>query len=108
MAVYGNHQGSGQGDDCYRELIVRMLEAFEETLDIAAYRGMDKISATHHKNGTDFAHLEQRLNKIKKYPHAFSQEKVGRWLGWAQAAVAAHGFMTQEEIHLLNRKYSEG
>jgi hypothetical protein len=37
----------------------------------------------------------------------FSEGKMGRWLGWAQAAVVAMGVATLEDMKDINRKHAD-
>jgi hypothetical protein len=37
----------------------------------------------------------------------FSDGKMGRWLGWAQAAVVAMGCGTLEDMKSINRKWAD-
>ena len=36
----------------------------------------------------------------------FSEAKLGRWLGWAQAAVVAMGLATLDDMKNINRKWA--
>lgn len=37
----------------------------------------------------------------------FSEDKLGRWLGWMQAAAVANGVATFDEMKALNRRYAD-
>lgn len=73
------------------------LAAFDETLMLANERGMRaKVKGGSALNQD---HLEDMRSRIT--PH-FSPAKVGRWLGWAQAAVVAAGCGTLAEMKAIN------
>ena len=76
-----------------------MLAAFDATIEIAERRKMPEMP------GTEFglAHLRSMRGRITP---EFSEAKLGRWLGWAQCAVAASGFSSLEEMKEINLKFA--
>lgn len=50
------------------------------------------------------AHLEDMLATVER--EEFSEGKLGRWLGWAQAAVVAAGVASLEDMKAINVAYS--
>lgn len=74
--------------------------AFKETLDLAIERDMPDYP------GTSFGleHLKDMWSRLDKN---FSDAKVGRWLGWAQACVVIDGLATLEEMKQINLKYAD-
>lgn len=67
-------------------------EAFRETLEIARANGLDRCTSDHPE--LDYDHLLEMYNKILEADalgEPFSETKIGRWLGWAQAAVVCNG-----------------
>lgn len=55
------------------------------------------------------AHLLDMLAQMEKNDNpqhmgkVFSQAKLGRWLGWAQAAVVVMGLATLDEVKTINK-----
>jgi hypothetical protein len=75
-------------------------KAFEDTLSLAAWRGMpDSPGST-----LGFAHISDMYSRIED---GFSESKLGRWLGWAQCAVVASGVATLEEMKEINLRNSD-
>lgn len=58
-------------------------------------------------------HVRQMVSTVEFHQHPdtpsepFSEAKLGRWLGWLQAAATAAGALTLEECKAINRRYSE-
>lgn len=84
---------------------MRMIHAFQALVAEARDRDYDLINfETPH---VDFEHLESMLDRIKADPTAFSDAKLGRWLGYAQGVLVANGCMTLDEMKDLNRRFAE-
>lgn len=78
-------------------------KAFTETLNLAHERGMDKLTWDDTSKDLSYAHLEDMATRITD---DFSESKLGRWLGWAQAAVVAAGIATLDEMKEINLRNS--
>jgi hypothetical protein len=78
---------------------MNMREAFAETVDIALNRDMPMDEGS----PLGLAHL---LDMEERISDDFSEAKLGRWLGWAQAAVVSHGKLTLEDMKQINRRYA--
>jgi len=79
-------------------------EAFTETVDLAISRGMPL------NPGSDLGldHLIDMAGRLDDNPD-YSEAKIGRWLGWAQAAVVAAGVgVTLEDMKALNMRHAGG
>lgn len=77
-------------------------EAFDDTLALAAKMGMPALP----DSSLGFAHMKDMRFRINLDGN-FSDAKLGRWLGWAQAAlVAANVGVTLEDVKAINRKHS--
>lgn len=76
--------------------------AFDETVELAIQSGM----AGSHDPSLSLSHLlEMQLTISEK---DFSEAKLGRWLGWAQAAlVAADVGVTLEDVKQINLRYAD-
>lgn len=79
-----------------------MKAAFKETVMLATEQGMHNLPAVDPSLG--FGHLVDMLQVVEE--EDFSEGKLGRWLGWAQAAVVAAGVATLEEMKAINVKHS--
>lgn len=81
---------------------MNQLAAFDETLALAVERGMPDF--TGQRDSLGLAHLEAMRERITTN---FSEGKLGRWLGWAQAAlVAANVGVTLEDVKQINLRHS--
>ena len=80
---------------------MNMRMAFDETMLLARSRNMHirKIPES-----LAYGHLLEMRGKI--YESEMSDGKLGRWLGWAQAAVVAAGCGTLEEMKQINKRNS--
>jgi hypothetical protein len=81
-------------------------EAFRETLEIARANGLDNCSSDYSE--LDYAHLQYMYAKIIEADAAgepFSEPKIGRWLGWAQAAVVANGGGDLADMKEINMRH---
>jgi len=78
-----------------------MRKAFDATIELARERDMQWVSTTLPELG--FAHI---VDMRERMPDDFSEAKLGRWLGWAQAAVVAAGCGTLEEMKQINKRFS--
>lgn len=80
-------------------------QAFRETLILATQHGMQKVEVDDPSLG--YYHLVDMWDRIDANPN-MSEAKLGRWLGWAQAAVvAACVGVTLTDIKLLNQKWAD-
>lgn len=56
-------------------------------------------------------HLEEMVVQMEADANpqggAFSEGKLGRWLGWIQCAGTAIGVLTLEECKAINKKWSD-
>lgn len=75
--------------------------AFDDTLALARSRAMYARTVP---SGLDLAHLQDMRNRITD---DFSESKLGRWLGWAQAAVVASGIADLEAMKEINRRHAK-
>lgn len=83
---------------------MNMIEAAKETLALARSVGMDNCESD--KAELDYPHLESML--VKMSTEEMSEGKMGRWLGWMQAAVVCNcGELTLEHMKEINRKYAD-
>ena len=85
---------------------MNQLQAFRDT--IAFLKARDRIGAWVEKSrGRDPSvrsiHVFDMLQRIEENPSAFSPAKLGRWLGWAQAAMCACGVLSLEEAKMINK-----
>lgn len=76
--------------------------AFKETMDLAYERGMHRL---HLREDMSFRHLEDMWKRVSR--EDFSEAKLGRWLGWAQATVVASGVATLEEMKQINQRFAD-
>lgn len=70
-------------------------QAFKDTLDLAIEREMPDYP------GTSYG-LEHLKDMWFRLDEEFSEAKVGRWLGWAQACVVIDGLATLDEMKAIN------
>jgi len=91
---------------------MKMIEAFKETLELAVKLGMPEVKDLQPE--LDYQHLVDMYIRITEAIEGFSDEdkfseaKLGRWLGWAQAALVASGVgVTLEDVKAINMKYME-
>jgi len=85
---------------------VNMREAFRDTLSLAWQRGMHFKDEELQPELT-YQHLVVMHDEFALHPERFSDAKLGRWLGWAQAAVVAAGCATLEEMKQINFKWRD-
>lgn len=77
-------------------------QAFLDTVDLAAERGMQEIPGS----PLGLEHLREMSVRVQW--DDFSDAKIGRWLGWAQCAVVAADIgVTLDDMKRINRLYSE-
>lgn len=75
--------------------------AFAETVALAENKEMPYLI------GTSLG-LSQLKDMQRRITDEFSEAKLGRWLGWAQAAlVAANVGVTLEDVKQINVSYSK-
>lgn len=80
-------------------------EAFRETLELARNAGMDMVESDN--PDLDYPHLVDMWDRIQTNPD-MSEAKLGRWLGWAQAAVVSADIgLTLTDMKLLNQKWAD-
>jgi len=76
--------------------------AFDETVSLATQAGMPETTTLSESLG--LAHLRDMQTRITP---DFSEAKLGRWLGWAQAAVVASNVgIGLEDVKQLNLRHS--
>jgi hypothetical protein len=76
--------------------------AFDETVNIAYKSDMPEGDLD---NPLSLAHL---LDMQERITPEFSDAKLGRWLGWAQAAlVAANVGVTLDDVKQINLRHSD-
>lgn len=68
---------------------MNQIAAMAKTLEAARAAGMDNITSDNSE--LDFPHLQDMYDRVIASPADFSEAKLGRWLGWMQAAVVAAG-----------------
>lgn len=85
-----------------------MIEAAKETLKVAVSKGYDKEGADilEYIPELDYPHIKSMVECMETT--VMSPTKIGRWLGWIQAACVAgtNGEMTLEDCKQINKKYS--
>ncbi len=83
---------------------MNMIAAAEATLELAREREMDMLSSDVPE--LDFPHLQEMFDKMKS--GEMSEGKLGRWLGWMQAAVvAAQIGITLEDMKNINKQFAD-
>lgn len=65
---------------------MNQLQAMKDTMELARFHMMDMIQ-DEDKPDRDYGHLMDMLRNVISEPDAFSEAKLGRWLGWMQACV---------------------
>jgi len=76
---------------------MNQLEVFRETVTLAEKHGMPEMPGS--ELGLD--HLRVMLAAVEAQP--FDEDKLGRWLGWAQCAVVAAGLgVSLSDMKALN------
>jgi len=55
----------------------------------------------------DMLQIMESGNNPQHPGEQFSESKMGRWLGWAQAAVTAMGFASLDEMKATNKRWSK-
>ena len=79
------------------------LQAFKDTLSIWADSSKARDLLHSPKDSLTLKHAEEMLLKINP---AFSGAKLGRWLGWVQAAAVSSCYtLTLETMKEINRRY---
>lgn len=82
-----------------------MVEAMRQSMTLAKKRGFGPPEPMMlEPEGTDFDHLDGMADRITP---EFSADKIGRWLGWMQGALAAKGWITLEEAKVINLACSQ-
>ena len=83
---------------------MNMLEAAKDTLALARTRGMHDLSDIPE---LDYPHLQEMLVKMETVE--MSPAKLGRWLGWLQAAVVANtfGLVSLNDCKEINKKWAD-
>jgi len=84
-----------------------MREAFQSTIELAQAAGMEKMDTIAVDGSLSFAHLMEMRDRIAQNTPPFSEAKLGRWLGWAQAAVVAAGCGTLQDMKNINMRWSD-
>lgn len=82
-------------------------EAFRESLEVARTNGLDRCTSDYSE--LDFDHLQDMYTRILAADASgepMSETKIGRWLGWAQAAIVANGggdLTVMKEINMRHK-----
>ena len=80
-------------------------KAFQETLELARACGFDNCSSDIPE--LDYPHLLDMYNRIiaaDSIGEPFSETKIGRWLGWAQAAIVNGTELDLEDMKAINQR----
>lgn len=78
--------------------------AFDATVRLARSRGMARVKTV--STSLSWGHLLSMQESI--HAGEFSDAKLGRWLGWAQAAVVAANIgVTLSDVKRINMTHSE-
>lgn len=81
-------------------------EAFRNSLEVARANGLDNTSSD--QSELDYPHLQSMYNRIIAADAAgepFSETKIGRWLGWAQAAIVSQGGGNLNDMKEINQRH---
>lgn len=79
---------------------MEQVEAFRETVALAAKHGMPVMPGSE----LGLEHLRAMLGTVEE--QSFDEDKLGRWLGWAQCAVVAAGLgISLNDMKALNARY---
>ena len=79
-------------------------QALIDTIALAEELGMPEDSLVDESLG--LAHMRSMLARIEEGD--FSESKLGRWLGWAQAALVAAGVGAGlENVKAINLRYAD-
>lgn len=81
---------------------MNMKAALLDTLSLAHNREMFTKETVHELS---YAHLLDMHMRVLQ--DEFSEAKLGRWLGWAQAAVVAAGCGTLDEMKKINKRHAD-
>ena len=88
---------------------MNMIAAMRDTIELARANGMDKME--YDNPDLDFPHLLDMcvMMETGNSPQGggFSEGKLGRWLGWAQAAVVAAACGTLDDMKAINKKWAD-
>ena len=83
---------------------MNMIEAAKETLAKAEAAGMDILTSDIPE--LDYPHLQLMLSRMQV--NEMSEAKIGRWLGWMQAAVVAADIgLGLEDMKEINKKWAD-
>jgi hypothetical protein len=80
---------------------MNMHKAFADTLALARERGMVGQIGTSDRR-IDYTYLVSMFSKINDAPGAYSDDRLGWMLGWAQCAVVASGVATFDDMTKIN------
>lgn len=81
-----------------------MRAAAKATLELACEHGMSRISSDNPE--LDWPHLCEMVEKM--HITEMSEGKLGRWLGWLQAAVVATcDDITLEHMKDINKRFAD-
>jgi hypothetical protein len=83
--------------------MMRQREALQATLRLAESKGMPELPGT----SIGLEHLRFMAEAVQSPD--FTDDKVGRWLGWAQCAVVAANIgVTLEDMKRINLEHLDG
>lgn len=86
---------------------MNQLQALRDTISVAAPAW--ELSETFRRPDAELTldHAREMLRRVEEAPDAFSPAKLGRWLGWVQAAAVAAGALSLEQSKIINRMNSK-
>lgn len=84
---------------------MNMQGAFEELISVWKLR--DATWTRPYRALADELSLQHAEDMLSRITPEFSEAKLGRWLGWAQAAMVAQGLASLDEMKELNKKYAD-
>jgi len=84
--------------------VMNQAQAFVDTLTFAQKAGMADCEFDIAE--VNYWHLQDMVEQIIRDPARFSEGKLGRWLGWAQACVVAGGYGTLQDMKAINKRNS--
>lgn len=83
---------------------MNQLEAFRDTLSLIREKMKPDQSRNFLDDSLTLEHLEDMFQRIEP---GFSASKLGRWLGWAQAAAVSMGIgLTLEDMKAINTRHA--
>jgi hypothetical protein len=86
---------------------MRMVEAARRTLELAVSKGYDSVTSDMPE--LDHAHCSVMVETMAGSEREWSEGKMGRWLGWLQAACVfgTDGAISLEDCKRINMECAE-